>query len=878
MNSLLKHILLVIWSLMLGTTLEAQNQQKVTLQLKWKHQFQFAGYYSAIEKGFYKEAGLEVKLNEAIEGINPSEIVFEGKAEFGVCSSDILLMRAQNKKAVVLATIFQHSPQILLAAKKSGIENVHNLIGKRLAIEPNAADIIALMTDEGVTLDKCSVDQHQFNADKLIRGEIDAITAYSTDEVYELKDANFEYVQLSPNMDGIDFYGDVLFTTEAFIQKNPALVEKFRKASLKGWKYAMKNQEEIIQLIYNKYSKRHSVEHLRFEANAMNKLIMADVIEIGYTNPARWESIANIYKKLNMLNSSFTTDGLLYSDYQKNNVEIPWKVIIGFLLIIAFIALIAYFFYINSQRFKKEIAQRILLENDLKESEKKYRFLTEFTADVIWVLNITTGKFTYISPSVFQLRGFNVEEAMLETLENAITPESIVIVNDAISKNIQTFITQPDLPNHYLNEIQQYCKNGEIIWVEVSTQFRYCPTGDIEIIGVSRNIEERKKAEAKILESETELRKLNATKDKFFSIIAHDLKSPFNSIIGFSEALIEQVIDKDYQGIRKYADIINQSSQKAMNLLMNLMEWAQSQTGRIEFMPESFIINDLIDENVNLFNEIAGQKSINIKTELFANYNVTADKAMIKTVLRNLISNAVKFTKQGGEISISTVLSQNKVIVSVKDNGIGIPTENIEKLFRIDESYSTYGTNKESGTGLGLILCKEFIEKHNEKIWVESQLSIGTCFYFTLSLNTEYEEKTMEQNAFSIEKTQIQTKNLKILIAEDDEISELFITTIIKNISKEILKARNGIEAIEICRNYPDIDLILMDIKMPEISGYEATRQIRQFNKNVIIIAQTAFGLTGDREKAIEAGCNDYITKPINKDKLMEMIDTYFKS
>lgn len=731
-KSPLKYLFLLFVFFLLYRTVEAHEIQKVTLQLKWKHQYQFAGYYAAIEKGFYKEEGLVVKLNEAIEGLNPSETVFEGKAEFGVCSSDILLMRAQNKKAVVLATIFQHSPQILLASTKSGIKNVHNLVGKRIAIEPNAADIIALMADEGVTLDKCFVDPHQFNVDNLINGEIDAITAYSTDELFNLKEANFEYIQLSPNMGGIDFYGDVLFTTETFIKKNPDLVDKFRRASLKGWEYAMENHEEIIQLIYRKYSKRHSLEHLRFEAKGMDNLIMQDVVEIGYTNPGRWQSIANIYKKLNMLNANFTTEGLLYSDYQKHNAVFPWKIIIGFVLLIVLIAFVAFFFYKNAQRFRNEIAQRILLENDLKESEKKYRFLTEFTADVIWVLNITRGNFSYISPSVYQLRGFTAEEAMAEALEDSLTPDSVEIVNKAIAKNLQAFMANPDLSNYYINEIQQYCKNGDIIWVEVSTQFRYSPLGDIEVVGVSRNIEERKKAEAKILEGELELRKLNATKDKFFSIIAHDLKSPFSSIVGFSELLEENLQEKKYDEMEKFTQIILQSSNRALSLLMNLMEWSQSQTGRMEFKPEYFEMVNLINEISLLFNDIAGQKSIVINRNLPSSATVFADKAMISTVLRNLISNAIKFTDTRGEIQICLEQNSNESLISINDNGVGMGEETISKLFKIEESFTSRGTNNEKGTGLGLMLCREFVEKHEGKIWVESKIGIGSTFYFLL--------------------------------------------------------------------------------------------------------------------------------------------------
>jgi signal transduction histidine kinase len=234
-----------------------------------------------------------------------------------------------------------------------------------------------------------------------------------------------------------------------------------------------------------------------------------------------------------------------------------------------------------------------------------------------------------------------------------------------------------------------------------------------------------------IEEQKEKLEIANATKDKFFSIIAHDLKSPFNSIMGFSDLLIDQIKEKDYEGIDKYARIIGQSSQRAMDLLMNLLEWSRSQTGRMKFNPENFDLVDLIVENKLLFDEIAAQKGITIKKVLPHDLVVFADKPMISTVLRNLISNAIKFTRQDGEIIISAEKRANEILVSVSDNGVGISTKRIDTLFRLDKSESTTGTAKEQGTGLGLILCKEFIEKHGGKIWVESEEGIGSTFYFT---------------------------------------------------------------------------------------------------------------------------------------------------
>ncbi len=238
-------------------------------------------------------------------------------------------------------------------------------------------------------------------------------------------------------------------------------------------------------------------------------------------------------------------------------------------------------------------------------------------------------------------------------------------------------------------------------------------------------------------ETNAELQQVNATKDKFFSIIAHDLRSPFNSIIGFSDLLVEQIKMKDVEGIEKYAQIIVESSNKAMDLLMNLMEWSRSQTGRMDYKPENLNIENFIHEAVSLYDNIAGEKSITINRFLPHDVIVFADKAMINTVLRNLIANAIKFTKPGGEINISAVKQHNEVIVSVSDTGVGMSQDKLGKIFQLDQSCSTLGTNKEKGTGLGLILCKEFVEKHGGKIWVESKEDIGSTFYFTLPYKTE---------------------------------------------------------------------------------------------------------------------------------------------
>ena len=335
-----------------------------------------------------------------------------------------------------------------------------------------------------------------------------------------------------------------------------------------------------------------------------------------------------------------------------------------------------------------------------------------------------TGKLLFLNESVEKILGYKQEELVGKSFTRFVPLSEIPkyllqLKNVFLKQEIHNFISKG------------YHKNGDLIDVEINGRL-VKHNEKLVALGTIKDISEHIKAEIILKEKNEELSTINAEKDKFFSIIAHDLKSPFNSIIGFSDLLIEQINNNDDDGIAKYAKIIQQSSNRAMDLLMNLMEWSRSQTGRIEFNPENCKIVNCINETTLFYNDIAIQKSITIKNILPPKASVFADKAMLNTVLRNLVSNAIKFTHPGGEIIISAEKKQNEIIFSVSDSGVGISKSNIEKLFRIDNNYSTPGTQKEKGTGLGLILCKEFIEKHGGKIWVESEEGTGSTFYFTL--------------------------------------------------------------------------------------------------------------------------------------------------
>jgi len=252
-----------------------------------------------------------------------------------------------------------------------------------------------------------------------------------------------------------------------------------------------------------------------------------------------------------------------------------------------------------------------------------------------------------------------------------------------------------------------------------------------------------------LLDSENRLKELNATKDKFFSIIAHDLKSPYNSILGFSELLIEKIKDKDFNEIETYAAIIQKSAWRALNLLTNLFMWTKLQTGKMEFHPQEKDIVSLINESVELLAESALLKSITIYQFSPDSFHVMIDENMISSVLRNLLSNAIKFTQPNGKITISAIPKEHELEISVADNGIGMDQDKIEKLFRIDEPFTTPGTEGEEGSGLGLVLCHEFVTKHGGSIRAESEAGRGCNFIFTLPINHSEMNVTFKNKVFN---------------------------------------------------------------------------------------------------------------------------------
>lgn len=464
--------------------------ENVTLQLKWVHAFQFAGYYAALEQGYYRDAGLNVSIVAATTDTDPVSNVLDGRAQYGIGTSNLLLERAAGKPVVVLAVVFQQSPYEIYAAPD--IHSLHDLVGKRIMLEPQSDELLAYLKKVGVPLDKIKQIPHSFDANSLMKGDVEAMFGYLSNEPFYFHKANYPYQTFSPRSVGIDFYGDNLFTSEQELQSHPARVKAFRAASLRGWKYAKEHRDQLISLILKKYPTSHTREYLKFESNHMMPLLQPNLIEIGYINPQRWRAIANIYADIGLLPKNISLDGFVYD---ANEPDMRWFYRDLFAVLFLVLATLAVALYIlrTNRSLKLNLAKLRDAQQALSKSEQHYRLLIENMRDVVWILDPYTFRYRYVSPSVERLRGYTVEEVMCASMDALVTPEYAKAFKAKRQGCLDEFLSGNASEKVYVEEFQQLHKNGGAVWVEATAKyFRNKETGLVEIHGVTRDITERK--------------------------------------------------------------------------------------------------------------------------------------------------------------------------------------------------------------------------------------------------------------------------------------------------------------------------------------------------------------------------------------------------
>lgn len=506
----------------------------------------------------------------------------------------------------------------------------------------------------------------------------------------------------------------------------------------------------------------------------------------------------------------------------------------------------------------RDITEEKKAQSELKASEERYRSISENINECIWTAENKAGQLqaVFYTPSIKRITSYEAQKFLddPELWGKIIHPDDADFVGDKLDK-----LYQDRARNSETLEYRIIDSDGNVIWIENKISIIRDERGKIQkIFGIISDVTIPKRAEEEMRKSARELKDSNDTKDRFISIISHDLRTPFSSILGFTDLLLtDEELDEEKK--KQYIEFIQESSKSMLNLVNSLLDWTRLQTGRINFEPERINVKHVISKAIQILSGTALQKQINLVSNLTKDFYVHADENLLLQVFNNLISNAIKFTKLNGNIIISAVadIEKRQVRFSVKDDGVGMKKEDIAKLFKIDSKFTTSGTEGEKGSGLGLSLVSEIINKHGGTIWVESELEHGSEFIFTIPVSSTY-----------------------ILLVDDAKMDRVLYSKLLKNLmpNYNVLEAENGRQAMDVIKQYSPA-LIISDHNMPQMSGYDLVKQLGaaelKYKPPVII-------LSGDITKPIEEeyksiGVEYIFQKPVNLGNFKSAIENSLK-
>ena len=539
-----------------------------------------------------------------------------------------------------------------------------------------------------------------------------------------------------------------------------------------------------------------------------------------------------------------------------------------------------------------QITERKQAEEALKKSEERFRTL--FENSTVGIYRTTPdGQILLANPTLIKLLGYTSFEELAgrNLVEDGFEPSYErtyfidIMKREGEVKGLESAWTRMDGTTLFISESARAINDneGKIIYYDgIVEDITLRKKAERELIIANKELtfqnEEKEKRATELTIAKEQAEESDRLKSTFLANMSHEIRTPMNGILGFAELLKEPNLTVEEQ--QDFIRTIGISGMRMLNTINNIVDISKIESGLMKVDIKETNINEKIEFTYKFFKPEVENKGLQF---LFKN-SLPAKEAIIKTdnekvyaILTNLVKNAIKFTYEGS-IEFGYEKKGEYLEFFVKDTGVAIPQKQRQMIFERFRQGSESHNRGYEGSGLGLSISKSYVEMLGGKIWMESKEGKGSTFYFTIPYNAVSEEKIELLNAVSAKLKEVEIKKLKVLIVEDDAISYSLLTKTLQKISKEILHAVTGVESIEVCRNNPDLDLVLMDIRMPNMDGNEATSQIRQFNKNVIIIAQTAFAFSDDKEKAIEAGCNDYISKPILKDELLAIIQRYFNN
>lgn len=935
------HLLVLIFCLYCFPTIVQASyndgdESKIRLQLRWYHQFQFAGYYAAIEKGYYNDAGFDVTLIEGGSGKNTIDEVTQGNADYGVTNSELLLHRLNGKPLVVLASIFQHSPLVFVTRKDSGISTPQDLSGKFVKMSRSSRDIElhATLHGEGINFDKLILLDGFASYNDYFDASIDALAAYITNQPYYLKKNNIDYTIIRPASYGIDFYGDCLFTTEQEVKLHPERVAAFRKATLQGWEYALANPFEIIDLIIKKYKSKKDKEHLIYEAEEMRKLILPDLVNIGHMNPGRWQHIAETFHDFNLVPTDYTIDGFMYNPQKE--VMPPW--LFRALLTLAFITFaistVTLLLLLFNRRLKKEIAERKITEQALQLSEQKLqnysRQTEQFSLSAASILSIRDEKvlFAEISKAIVEhsdfkrvlISLFKEEPPFRELIGFAGVPYDIIekVRNTELQadwfSDIFSLGTKLGQCSYYVPHTLKDILNQEAIIYgngpAPSTDSKWHPEDNLfvrmndengEFIGII-SVDTSKSGEkptdevvrpleiyASLISSiiilkrehtrrhqlEHQLRhsqKMEAI-GKLTGGIAHDFNNILGIIIGNAElALLDT---PEWNSSHKNLNEIKSACLRAKDIVQHLLTFSRKSDHELRRVNISKVLQDSLK-----FLKATIPPDVELINQIeMIEEDVYADPPQLYQVLLNLCTNAVHAMEdQGGTLSISA--TQEIVKTPLKNSTHVLNPGN---YVRIDVA--------DSGSGIDQVLLDKIFDPYYTTKDLGQGTGLGLSIVHGIILNhngsINVTSNPGEGSCFSIylptvpgnpvstsqDFKHFSANDGRIMLVDDDQELLTVTSLMLQKLGYSVESFESPRIALEKFINNPhSIDLLITDMTMPGINGGELAARFLEIREDLPIFLCTGYSDKIDEQLAVGMGISKYFEKPINSAELAQAI------
>ncbi|MEC9412360.1 MAG: ABC transporter substrate-binding protein [Pseudomonadota bacterium] len=864
----------------------------VTIKLHWEHQFQFAGIYAAKEKGFYRQAGLDVEI---LSGYNhPYDEVENGNVDFGISGTGIVMEYMKGRPFVALGATFQSSPYVWLVKADSGIYSAADFIGRTINRQSEADDLTAIFLQQHVDTSKINfVPPSKNYLNDLISGRIDGVTAYISNEPFYMQEQNEPYRVISPRDYGINFYSDILFTTEQYIDDNPDLVDAFRNATYQGWTYTAEHTDEIIDLVLEKYNPQHKTPaHVHYEAEQLLKLSLYPTVEFGHITVSRWKQIADVYESLGINKKQRDLDEFIYTEPDNEVLMFKWLV-----MILGSLSLVIIIFYLfkrhhnrilteeiqtKTESIKQELENRSALEATAKQESLKLQTLLDNTIDSVITID-GNGIIVSFNKASVQLYGYEADEIIGQNI-TALMPASYrdmhkLGMSRFLSTDESRIIGKPI-------ELEALHKSGTIFPIELTiSHFKWDEKHFFT--GIARDISRQKAEQKALVQAKLEAERANKAKSEFLSAMSHELRTPLNGILGFSQLLLTDNDPPPSQQQRHQIKQIIESGEHLLNLINDVLELSKIESGNIQLSTEHIPIKHIFDACLPMLETMAKKYDVEITLPEQNDTVVVADLTKLKQVFINLVTNAIKYNKAGGQVIITTrLVPQNGCLkMTITDTGHGIPIGKQVHVFTAFERLGQEYANIE-GSGVGLSISKRLIEAMGGKIDFASTEGQGSSFWIELPLSTQQPAWQSEQRPAleALNKqisarrndTQLNTEPRHVLYIEDNpaniRLIEVFFSRYPHVTFHNCVSAEDGLEFIHQQRP----DLILMDINLPGMSGIEATRILKNSDqfKDIAVIALTAAAMQENKDSA-KGLFTAYVTKPIDFAQLTQLVRPY---